>query len=126
MRIDTETDDDTVAGHFLHMLHDKAPSELHRRTLDTSLILYAEHEFNASTFTARVITGTLSGMARGDAQERIRALGGKAAGSVSAKTDYLVAGAEAGSKLKKAEALGVKVLDEEGFLALLEKYSSLA
>ena len=60
VRIDTETDDDTVAGHFLHMLHDKAPSELHRRTLDTSLILYAEHEFNASTFTARVITGTLS------------------------------------------------------------------
>jgi 2-methylcitrate synthase len=60
VRIDTETDDDSVSGHFLHMLHDKAPSELHQRTLDTSLILYAEHEFNASTFTARVITGTLS------------------------------------------------------------------
>ncbi len=59
-RIDTETGDDSVAGHFLHLLHDKAPSELHRKTLDTSLILYAEHEFNASTFTARVITATLS------------------------------------------------------------------
>ncbi|MEJ2602954.1 MAG: 2-methylcitrate synthase [Gammaproteobacteria bacterium] len=59
-RIDTETDDDSVAGHFLHLLHGKAPSELHRKTLDTSLILYAEHEFNASTFTARVITATLS------------------------------------------------------------------
>jgi 2-methylcitrate synthase len=59
-RIDVETDDDSVSGHFLNMLHDKAPSELHRRTLDTSLILYAEHEFNASTFAARVITGTLS------------------------------------------------------------------
>ena len=61
-RIDVETDDDSTAGHFLHLLHDKAPSELHRRSLDTTLILYAEHEFNASTFTARVITGTLSDM----------------------------------------------------------------
>ena len=62
VRIDTETDDDSVAGHFLHMLHDKAPSELHRKSLDTTLILYAEHEFNASTFAGRVITGTLSDM----------------------------------------------------------------
>jgi 2-methylcitrate synthase len=60
VRIDVETDDNSVAGHFLHMLHDKPPSELHRKTLDTTLILYAEHEFNASTFAARVITGTLS------------------------------------------------------------------
>lgn len=62
VRIDTATDDDSVAGHFLHMLHDKPPSELHRKSLDTTLILYAEHEFNASTFTGRVITGTLSDM----------------------------------------------------------------
>ena len=61
-RIDTETDDDSVAGHFLHLLHDHPPSELHRKSLDTTLILYAEHEFNASTFTGRVITGTLSDM----------------------------------------------------------------
>jgi 2-methylcitrate synthase len=61
-RIDVETDEDSLAGHFLHMLHGKAPSELHRKTLDTTLILYAEHEFNASTFAARVITGTLSDM----------------------------------------------------------------
>ncbi len=59
-RIDIETDDDSVSAHFLHMLHDKPPSELHRKSLDTTLILYAEHEFNASTFAARVITGTLS------------------------------------------------------------------
>ena len=59
-RIDVETDDDSVSGHFLNMLHDKAPSELHRKSLDTTLILYAEHEFNASTFAARVITGTLT------------------------------------------------------------------
>jgi 2-methylcitrate synthase len=60
LRIDTVTDDDSVAGHFLHLLHDKPPSEFHRRVLDVSLILYAEHEFNASTFTARVIAATLS------------------------------------------------------------------
>ena len=59
-RIETATDDDSVASHFLHLLHDAPPSKLHRRTLDTSLILYAEHEFNASTFTARVIAATLS------------------------------------------------------------------
>lgn len=62
VRIETETDDDSVSGHFLYMLHDKAPKELHRKCLDTTLILYAEHEFNASTFTGRVITGTLSDM----------------------------------------------------------------
>lgn len=61
-RIETATDDDSVAGHFLHMLHDNSPSELHRKCLDTTLILYAEHEFNASTFAGRVITGTLSDM----------------------------------------------------------------
>lgn len=62
VRINTETDDDSIAGHFLHLLHDKGPSELHRKSLDTTLILYAEHEFNASTFASRVITGTLSDM----------------------------------------------------------------
>ena len=60
VRIDTVTDDDSIAGHFLHLLHGKPPSEFHRRVLDVSLILYAEHEFNASTFTARVIAATLS------------------------------------------------------------------
>jgi 2-methylcitrate synthase len=59
-RIEVETDDDTVAGHFLHLLHGKKPSALHEKALDQSLILYAEHEFTASTFTARVIAGTLS------------------------------------------------------------------
>ncbi|RJQ44110.1 MAG: 2-methylcitrate synthase [Nitrospiraceae bacterium] len=59
-RIDVETDDDTIAGHFLHLLHGVKPSELHERALDQSLVLYAEHEFAASTFAARVIAGTLS------------------------------------------------------------------
>lgn len=58
-RIETATDDDSTAGHFLHLLHGKKPDDLHRRAIDVSLILYAEHEFNASTFTARTITSTL-------------------------------------------------------------------
>jgi 2-methylcitrate synthase len=61
-RIDTETDADSVAGHFLMTLLDRKPSELHQRVMDVSLILYAEHEFNASTFTARVCASTLSDM----------------------------------------------------------------
>ena len=61
-RIETETSEDSLAGHFLHLLHDKSPSELDQRVMDVSLILYAEHEFNASTFTARVCASTLSDM----------------------------------------------------------------
>ncbi len=57
-RIDCETDDDSIAAHFLHLLHGEPPSSLHARSLDRSLVLYAEHEFNASTFAARVIAGT--------------------------------------------------------------------
>jgi 2-methylcitrate synthase len=61
-RIDVETDDDSIGGHFLHLLHGKKPSDLWVRAMHTSLVLYAEHEFNASTFTARVIAGTGSDM----------------------------------------------------------------
>ncbi|MGH8397904.1 MAG: bifunctional 2-methylcitrate synthase/citrate synthase [Gammaproteobacteria bacterium] len=56
--IEVETNDDSVGGHFLHMLHGREPSDAWVRAMHTSLILYAEHEFNASTFTARVIAGT--------------------------------------------------------------------
>jgi 2-methylcitrate synthase len=61
-RIDCETNDDTIAAHFLHLLRGEPPSALHADALDKSLILYAEHEFNASTFAARVIAGTGSDM----------------------------------------------------------------
>ena len=57
-RIDVETADDSIGGHFLHLLHGSSPPPLWIRAMDTSLNLYAEHEFNASTFTARVIAGT--------------------------------------------------------------------
>ena len=66
-----------------------------------------------------VVTGTLEGFSRQEAEEAIRAAGGKPAGSVSKKTDYLVAGESAGSKLTKAQELGVPVLDEAGFRRVL-------
>ena len=60
--IDVETDDDSIGGHFLHLLHGKAPRNSWVKAMHTSLVLYAEHEFNASTFTCRVIAGTGSDM----------------------------------------------------------------
>ena len=61
-RIETQTDDDSIGGHYLHLLHGKKPPASWVRAMHTSLILYAEHEFNASTFTCRVIAGTGSDM----------------------------------------------------------------
>lgn len=61
-RIEVETDDDSIGGHFLHLLHGKEPSDMWVKAMHTSLILYAEHEYNASTFACRVIAGTGSDM----------------------------------------------------------------
>jgi len=66
-----------------------------------------------------VLTGTLPTLTRDEAKERIERAGGKVSGSVSKKTSYVVAGEEAGSKLEKAEQLGVKVVDEAGLLGML-------
>jgi len=105
-------------------------AEAHNREVIAQLrasgVHWLEHErrqaaglpFGGKTF---VLTGTLSSMSRDEAKEKLEALGAKVAGSVSKKTDYVVAGAEAGSKLDKARELGVAVLDEQQFLNLLER-----
>jgi len=81
----------------------------------------AETRETAADFTGMtfVLTGTLSTMTREEAAEKIKARGGKAAGSVSSKTTYVVAGEAAGSKLTKAQSLGIPVLTEDDFLAML-------
>jgi len=78
----------------------------------------ADHPANGVTF---VVTGRLETMSRSEAQNRIKSLGGKATGSVTGKTNYLVAGAEAGSKLDKAQRLGVHVIDETEFISFMEE-----
>jgi len=104
-------------------------AEAHNREVIKQLreagVYWAEHQpqpatglpFSGKTF---VLTGTLVALTRDEAKEKLEALGAKVSGSVSGKTDYVVAGAEAGNKLDKARELGVAVLDERQFLALLE------
>ena len=77
----------------------------------------AEQHLKGLTF---VLTGTLPTLSRSEAKERIEASGGKVSGSVSKKTDYLLAGEEAGSKLTKATTLGIKILDEAALHTLLK------
>jgi len=104
-------------------------AEAHNREVIAQLrasgVQWAEHQPQATTglpFSGKtfVLTGTMSTMTREQAREKLEVLGAKVSGSVSKKTDYVVAGAEAGSKLDKAHELGVAVLDEQQFLALLE------
>ena len=83
---------------------------------------YEKKEVQTDTFFSGkvfVLTGTLTKMKRSEAKQRIESAGGKVSGSVSKKTDYVIAGEEAGSKLTKAQDLGVKVLSESAFLEKL-------
>ena len=74
-----------------------------------------DNRFEGMTF---VLTGTLEGMGRSEASAIIESMGGKVSSSVSKKTDYVLAGEEAGSKLTKAQALGVKIIDKDTFLKM--------
>src|ERR1041384_4229682 len=87
-RIETETDDDSIGGHFLHLLHGMKPSPDWVRAMHTSLILYAEHEYNASTFTCRVIAGTGSDMYRA-ITGGVGALGGPKHGGANEVSDEI-------------------------------------
>lgn len=112
-----------VAGSIRSFLDDPMNIELIEQ-LRAAGVHWPEHvvEREAKPFAGKtfVLTGTLPNMTRDEAAEKIEAAGGKVAGSVSKKTSYVVAGAEAGSKLAKAEELGVPVLDEAGLLQLLD------
>ena len=90
--------------------------------ISLGLTMKAEKRVTTTTFEGLtfVLTGTLPTLTRDAAKEKIEAAGGRVSGTVSKKTDYVVAGEEAGSKLEKAQSLGVKVLDEPGLLALLD------
>ena len=116
-----------VAAHLVHFF-----AEVHNRDVIAALkaagVHWDEQEPAAAAVDSAlagqvaVITGTLAGMSRDEARERLEALGVKVTGSVSAKTDFLVAGEKAGSKLTKATQLGVRVLDEAALLALLAEH----
>ncbi len=113
-----------VAHSVTTWFKDKLNKELIKKLLKNIKIEKVEHnpkavnkEFVGKTF---VLTGTLQTLSRDDAKEKIRAQGGDVSGSVSAKTDYVVAGESAGSKLDKAEELGVRVLTEEEFLNMMK------
>ena len=82
---------------------------------------YEEKEVKESAFSGKtvVVTGTLTKYSRGEIKEKLESLGAKVSGSVSKKTDYVIAGEEAGSKLTKANELGIKVLSEDDFEAMI-------
>jgi len=105
----------------VHMYFQGHGGELVGRLLEAGVKPQAAETLGDGPFKGKtfVFTGTLDAMERPDAEALIRRLGGKAAGSVSSKTDYLVAGPGAGSKLEKAQRLKVTILDEQEFLKLV-------
>jgi len=113
-----------VAKNVAAYFHDADNAAIVDRLLDGGITwpapapAAADAQLTGKTF---VLTGTLQALTREAAEEAIVQFGGKVSGSVSKKTDYVVAGADAGSKLKKAQNLNVTVLDEAAFLKMLKK-----
>jgi len=128
LRAATEEDLVRVEGvgpnmaHEVHAYFQGHGGELVGRVLDAGVVPQAAESVGDGPLKGKtfVFTGTLETMGRPDAETLVRKLGGKAAGSVSAKTDYVVAGPGAGSKLEKAQRLKLKILDEQEFLTLVQ------
>ena len=112
-----------TASGIVEFFSSESNRELIGRLVEAGVSTAAEKKQtgNALSGLTFVLTGTLPNMTRDEASAKIEAAGGRVSGSVSKKTSYVVAGSEAGSKLTKAEALGVPVIDEEGLLTLLHK-----
>ena len=114
-----------VAAHIITFFHQSHNIEVIDRLLESGVnwpdIEVSDIDYKPLAGKTFVVTGTLSTLSRQEAKELLQKSGAKVSGSVSKKTDYLVAGEKAGSKLDKAEALGVEVLDEEGFLKMIDK-----
>jgi DNA ligase (NAD+) len=122
--VETEGIGEVLAAQIVETLEDDRTQELIRRLRERGLRMElspdevgpAEGPLLGKTF---VITGTLPSLSREEATRRIEEAGGKVTGSISKKTDYLLLGADPGSKLAKAEKVGTEILDEEAFLTLL-------
>jgi DNA ligase (NAD+) len=110
-----------VAGSIRSFFADEGNRLLIGRLLANGVTPSASEKQVGGRFTGKtfVFTGALARFSRGDAEKMVESHGGRASGSVSKKTDYVVAGAEAGSKLEKARNLGVKILSEEEFIQLM-------
>jgi DNA ligase (NAD+) len=112
-----------VAAFFASPEHRKAIARMRKLGVHWPLVARPRRAGQPLADTTFVLTGTLSALSREEAAERLRALGAKVSGSVSKKTQYLVTGADPGSKLRKAQELGVKVLEEQELLDLLAKHA---
>lgn len=115
-----------VAEFFAQPNNREAIAELQAAGIHWDKITAKSHDELPLANLTFVLTGTLEAMARDDAKAHLMALGAKVAGSVSAKTDYVVAGPGAGSKLQKAQELGLKIMDETELLALLQEHGRLS
>ena len=111
-----------VSESIYNWFRDKKNQELLTKFKKAGLkIIYRKPDVKSQKLTGKtfVLTGTLESMTRDEAKEKIRQLGGDISESVSAKTDYVIAGSEPGSKLKKAQELGLKIITEKEFLRLI-------
>jgi DNA ligase (NAD+) len=114
-----------VAEHIVNFFHEKHNQAVVDKLIEAGIKFEAVEVQKNAAFSGQtfVLTGTLQSMSRDDAKAKLEALGGKVSGSVSSKTNYVVVGADAGSKLAKATELGVSILDENAFLNLLGKHT---